>query len=59
MALKAHLESLNRQHEELEYAIAMEVKHPSSDDLRINELKRKKLRIKDQLAELNAQLKPN
>ena len=55
MAIKAHMETLNKRHEELETAIATEVKHPASDDLRIIALKRQKLRIKDQLEELRSQ----
>ena len=55
MAIKAHMETLNKRHQELETAIALEVKHPASDDLRIIELKRQKLRIKDQLEELRSQ----
>lgn len=49
MAMKAHLETLNQRHQELEAAIASELKHPAHDDSRINELKRLKLRIKDQI----------
>lgn len=49
MALKAHLESLTQRHQELETAIAAEMKHPSHDDSRVAELKRLKLRLKDQI----------
>lgn len=49
MATKAHLETLNQRHQELEAAIASELKHPSCDEVRITELKRLKLRIKDQI----------
>jgi hypothetical protein len=52
MAVKAHMESLNRRHQELEAAIASEVKNPGYNDLRLVELKRQKLKIKDQLEEL-------
>ncbi|MBI1366000.1 MAG: DUF465 domain-containing protein [Alphaproteobacteria bacterium] len=52
MALKAHLDTLNQRHQELEAAIASELKHPSHDESRINELKRLKLRIKDQIESL-------
>ena len=52
MAMKAHLETLNQRHQELEAAIASEMKHPSHDESRITELKRAKLRIKDQIESL-------
>jgi hypothetical protein len=49
MAMKAHLDTLTQRHQELEALIAAELKHPSHDDARVNELKRLKLRIKDQI----------
>lgn len=52
MAMKAHLDTLTQRHQELEAAIASEMKHPSHDDTRVNELKRLKLRIKDQIQHL-------
>lgn len=55
MAIKAHMETLNKRHQELEAAIASETKSPAYDDLRVVEMKRQKLKIKDQLAELRAQ----
>ncbi len=60
MALKAHMETLSRRHQELETAIDAETKSPGFDDLRVVELKRQKLKIKDQLEELRSQSKlPN
>lgn len=52
MALKAHLQSLNQRHQELEALLASEMKHPHPDDVRVIELKRLKLRIKDQMERL-------
>jgi hypothetical protein len=49
MAMKAHLDTLTQRHQELEAAIAAEMKHPSHDETRLHELKRLKLRIKDQI----------
>ncbi len=57
MAIKAHMDTLNRRHQELETAISAEVKNPGFDDLRLVELKRQKLKIKDQLEELRIQTK--
>ena len=52
MALEAHLQSLARRHHELEIALADEQKHPGVDETKLHELKRQKLRIKDQIAEI-------
>ncbi len=57
MAIKAHMETLNKRHQELEAAINAETKSPAHDDLRVLELKRQKLKIKDQLEELRTQNK--
>ncbi len=54
MANKAHMDTLNRRHQELETAISAEIRHPAHDDLRVVELKRQKLKIKDQLEELRS-----
>ena len=52
MALEAHLQSLNQRHQELEAQLTTEMKHPHPDDVRVHELKRLKLRIKDQMERL-------
>lgn len=52
MALEAHLQSLNLRHQELETQLTTEMKHPHPDDVRVHELKRLKLRIKDQIERL-------
>ncbi len=52
MAMEAHLETLSQRHQELEAAIASEMKHPSHDDIKLQEMKRLKLRIKDEIREL-------
>ncbi len=49
MASNAQLDSLTKRHQELEAAIAAETKHPAFDELRVVELKREKLRVKDQM----------
>ncbi len=59
MATKAQVNTLAKRHQELEAAIAAEVKHPSFDELRVVELKRQKLRLKDQIAELKTDTKPH
>jgi hypothetical protein len=52
MSLEARIKELSERHKRLEAAIAAEMKHPAGDDVRIHELKRKKLRIKDEIASL-------
>ena len=52
MSQEARVRELSERHKRLEAAIAAELKHPAGDDLRVQELKRKKLRIKDEIAQL-------
>jgi len=52
MALKAHLDALSTRHDTLENAISMELKHSAKDDLRISEMKRQKLKLKDEMSKL-------
>lgn len=54
MSLDARIRELSEKHKRLEAAIDAEMKHPAGDDVRIHELKRKKLRIKDEIATLRA-----
>ena len=49
MASSARMDSLAKRHQELEAAIAAEIKHPAFDENRVIKLKREKLRIKDTL----------
>ena len=59
MVNDAQMETLTKRHQELEAAIAAEIKHPAFDELHVVELKRQKLRIKDQMEELRLDLAPN
>ena len=52
MALEAHVEELSVKHRNLDKLIQQEESHPSVDEIRINELKRQKLVIKDRLTAL-------
>jgi len=49
MSLESHLTELVRRHQAIENAIATEENHPSSSDLKLHELKRKKLQLKDEI----------
>jgi hypothetical protein len=52
MSMQSHLAELERRHQALEDEINEALAHPASDDLRIAELKRKKLLVKDEITRL-------
>jgi hypothetical protein len=52
MAIQAHLAELERRHQALEEEISEALAHPSADDLKVTELKRRKLQLKDEIARL-------
>jgi hypothetical protein len=52
MTIQAHLTELERRHQKLEDEIAEAMAHPSTDDLKIAELKRQKLQVKDEITRL-------
>ncbi|RMF39056.1 MAG: DUF465 domain-containing protein [Alphaproteobacteria bacterium] len=55
MSLTAHLAELRKKHEMLAQTIEAESQHPGVDHLRLTELKREKLRLKDEIARLSQQ----
>jgi hypothetical protein len=52
MAIESHLAELERRHQALELEINEAMTHPSTDDLEIAQLKRKKLYVKDEITRL-------
>jgi len=54
MTFEARLERLAKKHEALENDIEAERLRPSFDDLRIAVLKRRKLRVKDEMHRLQS-----
>ena len=52
MTLAGHLAELSEKHRLLEMKIQEELARPSADDLQISQLKKEKLRIKDEMAKL-------
>jgi hypothetical protein len=52
MAIESHLAELEKRHQALEQEILDALNHPSTDDLQIAELKRRKLQVKDEIARL-------
>lgn len=54
MTIQAHIASLEKKHVALEEELATVLASPSSDDREIAELKRRKLRLKDQMEQLRS-----
>jgi hypothetical protein len=52
MSREAHLAALTQRHEALDKEIAQELMHPAQDELKLAEMKRKKLQLKDEIAKL-------
>ena len=52
MPLNPHLAELESQHRALENEISEALAHPSTDDTKIAELKRRKLLVKDEIVRL-------
>ncbi|PLW75247.1 YdcH family protein [Cohaesibacter celericrescens] len=55
MSLESRIQELQRKHDELDKTIEEEFAHPSVDDLDLAELKRKKLLLRDEIAQLKAE----
>lgn len=53
MSVVEHIETLRAKHAHLEEAIDQENLRPHPDDMKLQELKREKLRIKDEIAGLS------
>ena len=56
MALEARIRELGSRHQSLEDAISDEMRRPAADDVRLKELKRQKLRLKEELESLRGQI---
>lgn len=56
MSLSVHLNELHERHRLLETEIEQEQLSPASDDLVISELKKKKLRLKEEIERLSLEL---
>jgi hypothetical protein len=53
MPTSMHLVELEQRHRMLEDEINEALQHPSTDDFKLAELKRRKLQVKDQIARLS------
>ena len=49
MSLQSHLAELQRRHPEMERKIADALHHPSTDSLELVDMKRQKLKLKDEI----------
>ncbi len=52
MSLNAHLQELQKKHQYLSDQVEMAQRSPGIDDLRVTELKKQKLRIKEEIQRL-------
>jgi len=52
MALQTDVTELERKHQALEREIQDAMAHPSTDSLKVAELKRRKLQLKDEITKL-------
>jgi hypothetical protein len=52
MSIQADLAQLEQQHRALEREIEEALSHPGSDELKLREMKRRKLHLKDEIARL-------
>ena len=56
MAVEARIRELGSRHQSLEDAIQDELRRPAGDDIRLQELKRQKLRLKVEMEALRRQI---
>ncbi|HAO2891853.1 MULTISPECIES: YdcH family protein [Phyllobacterium] len=54
MAIESHLETLERKHGALEKEISEALASPATDDLKITDMKRRKLMLKEQIEKLRS-----
>ncbi len=57
MSLQTHLAELERKHRSLDAEIESERQHANADETRIALLKRKKLRLKDEITKLRTEMR--
>jgi len=53
MTISAHVQELRKKHAVLSTQVEEELRHPASDDLQIAELKKQKLRLKEEIERLS------
>lgn len=53
MTIDARLDTLGRKHAELDTQLHREMQHPALDQIKVHDLKRRKLAIKDEITSLS------
>ena len=56
MSQQAHLNELMNKHRKLDAVIRTELSHPAHDEMKVADLKRQKLRLKEQIAQLTVRV---
>jgi hypothetical protein len=56
MAVEARIRELGSRHHSLEMAIEDELRRPIADDVRLKDLKRRKLRLKEEIETLRSRI---
>jgi len=56
MAVEARIRELGSRHQSLELAIKDEMQRPAADDVKLKELKRQKLKLKEEMEALRGQM---
>ncbi|HEY8032097.1 MAG TPA: DUF465 domain-containing protein [Methylocella sp.] len=54
MSRETHLAALGQRHDALDKEIAKELVYPAADELKLAEMKRRKLQLKDEIAKLQS-----
>lgn len=56
MALESRIRELDARHRDLDEEIELESRHPSADGLHLSEMKRQKLKIKEEIEALRSRM---
>jgi len=56
MAIEARIRELGLRHRSLDNLIEDEFKHPATDDVKLRQLKRQKLRLKEEMEALRGRM---
>ncbi len=54
MTLSSHLQELRRKHQSLSEQVEQAQRNPASDDLQIADMKKQKLRLKEEISRLSS-----
>lgn len=57
MAVESRIRELDHRHRDLDTLIEAEARHPSMDPVKLGEMKRQKLKIKEEIERLRSRLR--